>query len=360
MHRLIIKTKSKKYSVFVGNNSLQEFNNVISEFNSKILFLIDYNVHNKCSETVKKIVTNSGNHHQIIVHCSEKNKSLQTVLKILKYLSDNKFDRDSVLVSIGGGVLEDITGFTASIYLRGIKYYQIPTTILSSVDSSVGGKTGVNFNGIKNQIGTFYQPDGVFIDTEFFNTLPKREVVSGIGELTKYAILVPDYYDFFLEEIKKIYQKKFFSEEVIITSLKIKSGIICQDEKEESGLRKILNLGHTFGHGFESASVYKLKHGEAVLCGIFCAILLSERLRLIKPDYRKKIFNDFSFIPINKNIKAIDTNTVIEFMKSDKKNSNRFIRFVIPSKNSIIIDLPVNEKIIFQVIERLKKIIEDI
>ncbi len=358
-NRLSIKTKSKKYFVFIGENSFEQFRKVVSDSSSKFLFIFDKNVNKKCSNLVTKLLSDCKNHNKLVLVSSEKNKSLQTVNKILRYLSENKFDRESSLVSIGGGLIGDITGFTASVYQRGIKYYQIPTTILSAVDSSVGGKTGVNFNGIKNLVGTFYQPDGVFINTKFFDTLPKKEVISGIGELAKYAMIIPELYDFFLNEIKTIYFEKSVNEKVIINSLKIKSAIVNNDEKEVSGLRKVLNLGHTFGHGFESASYYKLKHGETVLCGLLCATLLSERLRMIECNYCKKILDDFSFIKINKLIKTIDTNSVISFMKSDKKNSSGVIRFVIPTQNELMIDYPVEEKIIYNVIEKFKSVISN-
>lgn len=355
MRKLLVNTESKKYNVFVGDNSLEEFRKNILAYQSKVLFLIDKNVFKKCSKIINKILPASKDYHRLIIDCSEKNKSIKTVEKICKYLSDNKFDRKSILVSIGGGVLGDISGFCASIYMRGIKYYQIPTTILSAVDSSVGGKTGINFNGIKNLIGTFYQPDGVFVETDFFKTLPKREFLSGIGELIKYALIVPELYNFFLEEIKKIYLNKEVSSELIITSLKIKSEIVGTDEKEETGLRKTLNLGHTFAHGFESASAHKLKHGEAVFYGIICALIVSASLGLIDKKIINQFLNDFGFIKRERLIKELDTKTVINFMRSDKKNVAGSINLVLPSKNGILIDVPIKEKAVFTTIEKFKK-----
>lgn len=355
MRKLLVNTESKKYNVFVGDNSLEEFRKNILAYQSKVLFLIDKNVFKKCSKIINKILAPSKDYHLLIIDCSEKNKSIKTVEKVCKYLSDNKFDRKSVLVSIGGGVLGDISGFCASIYMRGIKYYQIPTTILSAVDSSVGGKTGINFNGIKNLIGTFYQPDGVFIETDFFKTLPKREFISGIGELIKYALIMPKLYNFYLNGIKDIYLRKEVSAEIIVTSLKIKSGIVNKDEKEESGLRKTLNLGHTFAHGFESASAYKLTHGKAVFYGIICALLVSERLGLIDNEIITQFLNDFGFISREKFVNELDTQKIINFMKSDKKNFNGTINLVLLSKSGVLIDVPIKEKAVFTTIEKFKK-----
>ncbi len=354
-NRLEIKTKSKNYPVYIGKNSLEEFRETISKFGGKILFLIDKNVNKKCSDLVEQILSSSDSDHHLIIDCREKNKSLITVQKILKYIIENQFDRSSSIVSIGGGVLGDISGFVASIFMRGIKYYQIPTTILSAVDSSVGGKTGVNFQNVKNLVGTFHQPEGVFINTEFFKTLPKREIISGIGELVKYALIESKYYDFYVKEIKNIFFKKEVSESVIETSIKIKADIVERDEKEEYGIRRILNLGHTFGHGFESASNYRLKHGEAVFWGIYLAILLSIRIGLLPRESKYKFIEDFGFIPINKFIKKIDITSVINFMKNDKKNYLGFIRLVLPGETRIFIDIPIKEKIIFRTLERFKE-----
>jgi 3-dehydroquinate synthase len=355
--KLIIKTKSKNYPVFIGKNSLDEFRKTISKFEGKILFLIDKNVNKKCSGLVEQILSFSDSNHHLIIDCNEKSKSLKTVERILHYLVENKFDRGSMLVSVGGGVLGDITGFAASIFMRGIKYYQIPTTILSAVDSSVGGKTGVNFQNIKNLVGTFYQPNGVFINNEFFNSLPRREIISGIGELVKYAFIVPYYYEFYRSEIKKIFFNKVISDLVIKNSIKIKSEIVKKDEKEEFGLRKILNLGHTFAHGFESASNYKLKHGEAVFWGVFASILLSIRIGLLPKESKHKFIEDFGIIPISKFIKEIDISSVINFMRTDKKNIFERIHLVLPAEDKIFIDFPIEERIIFKTLERFKEIL---
>ncbi len=357
-HSVIIRTKSKKYPVYFRNNSLEEFKKVILNNKGKTLFLIDKNVNKKCSDLVRHILNFNDTPNHLIIDCKEKNKSFRTVKKILEYLLENKFDRESALVSIGGGVLGDITGFTASVFMRGIKYYQIPTSILSAVDSSVGGKTAVNFKNIKNLIGTFYQPDAVFINNDFFKTLPKREVISGIGELVKYAFLLSENYDFYLNEIKNIFFNNKVSESVIERSLRIKELIVRKDEKEKSGLRKILNFGHTFAHGFESATNFKLKHGEAVFCGIMAAILTSIRIGLLDEYFFHKFRQDFHFIPVNKLVKNLDIASVINYMKNDKKNISGQIRLVLPSENKIYIDIPVEESIIFKSLENFKEILE--
>jgi 3-dehydroquinate synthase/shikimate kinase/3-dehydroquinate synthase len=354
--KLLVKTKSKKYPIFIGEKSFDELNKIISDSSNKILTIIDENVSKKCSDVVNQIFRKPKSNFEFIINCSEKRKSVRTVEKICKYIVENRFDKNSLLISIGGGVLGDIVGFTASIFMRGIKYIQVPTTILSAIDSSIGGKTAVNFNGVKNLIGTFYQPESVFINPKFFNTLPELEVFSGLGELVKYALIVPDKYYFFREEVKKIFYEKNVSEKVITTSLKIKSQIVNKDEKEETGLRKILNLGHTFAHGFESASNYKLKHGEAVYYGVISALFVSRDLGIVSQNKVDNFLEDFRFMKIRKLFCSLDTQDVIKFMKSDKKNRGESINLVLPTQNEIILDYPVEEKYIINVIEKVKRL----
>lgn len=351
-----IKTQSKEYSIFIDPQNTVKFVKLISLSLNNVLFLIDRNVNKKCIPILKKMKLNSDNHHKMIISTSEKNKSFDTVNKILEYLYENNFDRNSIIVAIGGGVLGDIAGFCASIYMRGIKYFQIPTTILSAVDSSVGGKTGINFLGAKNIIGTFHQPFAVFINPEFFKTLPKSEVISGIGELIKYSLIKKEYYNFYVEETNKIFYNREVSDEVISTSIQIKAEIVEKDEKEETGERKILNLGHTFGHAFEAASNYKLKHGEAVFLGIIFDFLVAENFGFVNQDDIYKFLNDYGFMPLRKSIiLQMDSKKVIEFMRIDKKNISGFINLVIPTRDEIMKDFPVEEKLIYRLLEKFKR-----
>jgi 3-dehydroquinate synthase len=339
--------------VFIGKDCFFQLTEFVNP-KKNVLFLIDKNVSLKCSILIEKITRKFFNKKVLIINPTEKKKSIKTVEKICKYLSENHYDRDSVIISIGGGILGDIAGFVSSIYMRGIKYFLIPSTILSAVDSSVGGKTGVNFYSKKNLIGTFYQPDGVFINPDFFYTLPKKEILSGIGEMIKYALLVPQLYDFFYKEIKKVFSNNIVSDKLILTSIKIKASIVKSDEKEETGLRKILNLGHTFAHSFESAAKFRINHGQAVFYGIICALILSKRKGIIKEDKVRRFLNDFKFYPISKFIKTINSTSVLEFMKSDKKNLHGKISLVLPSDNEIIVNFPVEDNLIIETIEIFK------
>ncbi len=199
----------------------------------------------------------------------------------------SKCDRNSLIISVGGGITGDISSFAASIFMRGVDYVHIPTTLLSMVDSSIGGKTSINFNSGKNLIGTFYQPKAVFIDVMFLSTLPIKEIKSGVGEIVKYSFLHGNKNrSLFNKSINKILSKDFSNiEKIIHECIKIKAAVVENDEREVKGIRKILNLGHTFAHGLESASDFKISHGEAVFLGIISSLFYSYRAKLISAEY---------------------------------------------------------------------------
>ena len=198
------------------------------------------------------------------VESGETSKSIETFSKLIQTMLENGFSRKDCIVAVGGGVVGDLSGFVASAYMRGVDFYNIPTTLLSQIDSSIGGKTAVNFGGIKNIVGAFYQPKKVLIDPELLKTLPERQISNGLAEAVKMA-LTSD------KELFEIFKNKDIKEnidEIIIRSLNIKKNVVEQDEKE-SGLRKILNFGHTIGHGIESSvNMEELYHGECVALGI--------------------------------------------------------------------------------------------
>ena len=352
----------RRYPIIVGNDSLLKLVSKINSLHfSKCLIIVDKNVikyhHKLIRKTFAMLDCKIFNY---VFIANEKNKNLKQIEKIFNFLSSNYFGRDSAIVAIGGGITGDISGFAASTYMRGIRYFQVPTTLLSMVDSSVGGKTGVNFNNSKNLIGTFYQPDAVYIFPEFLTTLPKRELVSGAGEVFKYSFLADKKNYLLLKNyLAKLFSGKKVNHSSIITScLSIKSNIVMQDEKEITGLRKILNFGHTFAHALETASNHKLKHGEAVIGGIFCAIFLSEIVGYLDKDKSNMIMNDFSFIKINTSVSNIDPELVYQKMLGDKKNSLGKINLVlIEDVGNIVVDVVLAKVSIIASIERINKLI---
>jgi 3-dehydroquinate synthase len=266
--------------------------------------------------------------HVITVPDGEEYKTLQTVEDILNECFKHKLDRKSLLIALGGGVIGDMTGFTASMYQRGIDFVQIPTTLLSQVDASVGGKTGVNTSYGKNLIGAFYQPKAVYIDPSFLETLPPREFSAGIAEVVKMSVMFDKSFFTFLQDsdLNEISNIK----EMIRKSVELKAWVVNQDEKE-AGIRAVLNYGHTFGHVIENETQYKTYlHGEAVAIGMVMANALAIELGLFTQEESKQVeslLQKYS-LPTSYVIKDIDSFYTHFFL--DKKSAKGSIKFILP------------------------------
>jgi len=339
--KLNIKTKTQKYPIFIGKKISANISQITKSnsinFN-RCLIVVDSNVPRKFVSTIKKSLKNK----IICIHyfkANELNKNMNSVNKILEILLIKNFSRDDCLISIGGGITGDISGFTASLFKRGLKFINIPTTLLSQVDSSIGGKTGVNTKYGKNLIGNFYQPNLVISDTQFLKTLSKREIICGYGEILKHSIIGDKKFYNFLNNHKKNILKLTspFLEKAIYESCKIKKAVVEKDEKEK-GLRKILNFGHTFAHAYEATFGFskKLNHGEAVILGMKTALNLSFKSKLMnKSEYYSIIDHiDNSDLPssVSKFFSPRDTSKILSFMAKDKKNRSNKINLVLLKK----------------------------
>ncbi len=279
---------------------------------------------------LKKLLTkiNAPKVEVITIPDGEAYKTLQTVETILNQLFEYRLDRKSLLIAFGGGVIGDMTGFTASIYQRGIDFIQIPTTLLSQVDASVGGKTGVNNAYGKNLIGAFYQPKAVYIDTEFLKTLPKREFAAGVAEIIKMAVMFDSGFFEFLQTAN--FDDPIVLKEMIRKSVELKAWVVNQDEKE-SGIRAVLNYGHTFGHVIEKETQYNTYlHGEAVAIGMVVANTLAVELGYLTPFEAKSITSllERAMLPVDYKIKNIDD--FYEDFYLDKKVAKGSIKFILP------------------------------
>ena len=241
----------------------------------------------------------------------EGSKSLEVFGMLLQKMLDNDFSRKDCVVAVGGGVVGDLSGFVASAYMRGVDFYNIPTTLLSQIDSSIGGKTAINFGNMKNIVGAFYQPKKVLIDSELLNTLPERQISNGLAEAVKMA-LTSD------EELFDIFENKDIKsniDEIIVRSLQIKKSVVEQDEKE-AGLRKILNFGHTIGHGIESSeNMSELYHGECVALGVIPMCDEKIRPRVIEVLKKCNLYNLIEF----------DWEKITEAAFHDKKADGEFV-----------------------------------
>ena len=333
MTKIIIKTKEKKYNILIKNNC------IVSEIDSlqktkKIFIIVDDKIFN----LVKKF-SKQKNIFIIKVPGGEKIKSISYYTKIYSNLLKLKIDRDSIIVAIGGGTVGDLSGYIASTILRGVNFILIPTTLLAQVDSSIGGKNGINTSYGKNQIGTFFQPDKVIIDTKVLNTLPKREIRNGYAEIFKHSLIRDEKFFIWLDKnYKKILnlESKYITK-AIIQSIKIKSFFVEKDEKEKlksSSSRAILNYGHTFGHAIETMNKYNnnFTHGEAISIGMSLAAKISYKMKYIKEDTYIKIIDHFKKVNLPFEDKKILKNKIYDLILYDKKNSNNRINLILLKK----------------------------
>lgn len=280
------------------------------------------------------------------VKVTEKTKSFETVNSLYSKLIAKQFGRDTLIIAIGGGILGDIAGFVAATYMRGIPFIQVPTTILAAVDSSVGGKTGINFDNTKNIVGAFHQPEMVLIDTEFFNTLPEEEIICGLGEIAKYALLTDDkFFNFINKNFGKIISLDAAPlQKVISVSVNYKASVVIADEKE-NGIRKLLNLGHTFAHAIEVEQNHKIKHGQAVVVGITCACYLANKLGYFDDKLLEKYLSLLVKFREFIEMETFDIKKLFALMNRDKKNRDNKIKFVLPvTTGNILIDVTASKE----------------
>ena len=306
--------------IMIGDSS-PHLNRYLSENNySKICFLVDENTHSNC---LKKIKGDINFDYDIFkIDSGEEEKNLITCSKVWNFLTENLYDRKSLIINLGGGVICDMGGFVASTFKRGVDFVNIPTTLLAQVDASVGGKLGIDFNRYKNQIGIFKIPNLIIVDTKFLSSLPERELRSGYAEVIKHC-LIKDTKKF--KEITKINWKDNNWEEIVRHSILIKSEVVENDLTEE-GLRKILNFGHTIGHAIETTYLEKKNkffHGEAIAIGMICESYIS---------FHKKILSENELNTISGYILSVFKSNKIEYhedilknAKHDKKNFNKKI-----------------------------------
>ena len=339
--KLEIKTGNQKYPIIIGDNVLNKLQGLLKKnfirFN-QCLIVVDkkvpkYLINNIIKSFPKKLLT---------IHyfnANEKNKNQKSIDKIISILLIKNFNRNDCLVSVGGGITGDVSGFAASIFKRGLKFINIPTTLLSQVDSSIGGKTGINTKFGKNLIGAFYQPSLVISDIRFLKSLPKREIICGYGEILKHALIADKkFFTFLNKNCSKILNLKSpLIEQTIFKSCSIKKRVVEADEREV-GVRKILNFGHTFAHAYEATLKYskRLNHGEAVILGIETAAkfsLLNKILNIADFNLIREHLNKLNLSQnINNFFSIKDQNQILSFMKKDKKNNTKKINLVLLKK----------------------------
>ena len=340
--KLIVKTKSKSYPIYFGNDILKTTGRLIKKSLpgvKKICIISD----NKLPKLLIKKLIKSLIKYELKVYklpANEKTKSLKIANKIIEQLLKSNFNRSDCIIALGGGVLGDLSAFISNLTKRGLKFINIPTTLLAQVDASIGGKTGINSVQGKNLIGTYYQPDFILSDISILKSLPQKEMISGYGEILKHSLIFDKKFFLWLSKNgKKIINRKnnVFLKKAIVKSCKIKCKIVNKDEKEKD-LRMILNFGHTFAHGFESAKNFskKLTHGKAVLLGMMIASELSNKKKQLSLKELLLIKKHYLSLKLPMNISKIfkkkELNKIIYFMKKDKKNTDEKINLILLNK----------------------------
>ncbi|MEJ7779995.1 MAG: 3-dehydroquinate synthase [Daejeonella sp.] len=322
--------ESISYPIFF-ENSLQELKKFLSASNyTKIFILVDSNTEIHCLPILQDVL-NDIEYDLIEVTPGEENKNIDFCIGIWRMLLDFGADRNSILINLGGGVLTDMGGFAASTFKRGIDFVQVPTTLLSQVDASVGGKTGIDMDNVKNIIGTFTQPKAVFIHSGFLSTLDKREIRSGFAEVIKHGLI----YDSSLFNTVRKAGPEGLTDEIIHRSVEIKNDVVKVDPFEK-GLRKILNFGHTIGHAVESYSLKNdqspLLHGEAIAIGFICeAYLASQKNGLSEANLNESV-NAVKAVYPAYNLKKDSYPALLDIMRNDKKNNAGQISFSLLSE----------------------------
>jgi 3-dehydroquinate synthase len=304
---------------------------ITSEKYSKVFVFADGNTSELCLPLFQEMLGDYTGFDLIETDPGEENKNIDFCIGIWKTLLDFGADRKCLMINLGGGVITDLGGFVASTYKRGIDFINIPTTLLSQVDASVGGKTGIDIDNVKNMVGTFTLPQAVFIETSFLKTLPKRELLSGFAEMIKHGLIADGTY---YEDLKKSDYEEITAA-AIYRSVEIKNKVVTEDPHEK-GLRKILNYGHTIGHAIETYSLINdkkpLTHGEAIAIGMICEGYLSVSNNTLTEDELTDISNYILALYPDYHIKKESFRSLMEFMQSDKKNENGQIMFSLLSK----------------------------
>lgn len=338
MQKIRVDLGERSYHIVIDSRNLSGIGAELNkfEFSGKLALVSNPTVFGLYGDTVSKALTAAGfDLAVILIPDGEGYKSLSSAEKIYGEMLKARLDRKSVLVALGGGVIGDITGFAASTYMRGIDFVQVPTTLLAQVDSSVGGKTGVNHSLGKNMIGTFWQPRTVWIDIDTLNTLPKRELLSGLAEVIKYGVIWDEEFFRFLEEKRDevLGLDRETLTHIIRMSCGIKAEVVSRDERE-SGLRAILNYGHTIGHAIETATGYtRYLHGEAVAIGMYAEARLAAELGLIdsgQTERLKAVIESYGLPAILPG--DIAPGLLFSSMQLDKKAVSGDLKFILPEK----------------------------
>lgn len=357
--RLNIQMNRKPCYDIVFSLGWQELTEELNEMdlkNRQICIVTDSNVDPLYGQQVLEAVSGCCKRAvKYVFPAGEENKNLDIVREVYKFLIQEKFDRKDLMIALGGGVVGDLTGFAAATYLRGVDFIQIPTTLLAQADSSVGGKTGVDFDGYKNMVGAFKMPRLVYMNFEVLKTLDDRQFFAGFAEVMKHGLIKDsDFYEWLIENMYEICGRDLdILSEMLMRSCTVKKLVVEKDPTEQ-GDRALLNLGHTIGHAIEKAKYFELYHGECVALGAVAAAYISWKKELLSMDEYYEIRDMFVpfYLPIS--VDGIDPQEVLQLVKSDKKMDGGKIRFVLLKKiGKAVIDTTVTDEEILAAIREI-------
>jgi len=332
-----VQLAERSYDIHIGSGTLGQIGAALAARRrvTHVVVIADENVEQYSTEVAEAIADAGADVDVLTITAGETSKSIDAAAALWDEMLTVGADRKTVIVAVGGGVVGDLAGFVAATYARGVAFVQVPTTLLAQVDSSVGGKTGINLSSAKNMVGAFWQPLAVFIDTHVLRSLPEREYAAGLAEVIKYGVIQDaDFFTYLEQHIDEIGSRDdAVLRYVVARCCRLKADVVEADERDTSGRRAILNYGHTFAHALEVASGYgKLLHGEAVSIGMLCASRLAESLGRIDAamTQRQQKLLQTAGLPVAMPIANADN--LLEIMRHDKKVEHGGLRFVLPDR----------------------------
>jgi 3-dehydroquinate synthase len=333
-----VSLADRSYDIEIGSRSLAGLNDFLRQRteSNHALIITDGTVDELYADAAgDQLVEEGWEASVLVVDPGEPSKSIDAADDLWNAMLDEGADRQSIVVAIGGGVVGDLAGFVAATFARGLDFYQVPTTLLAQVDSSVGGKVGVNLPGAKNMVGAFWQPRGVLIDVAVLETLPDREYRAGLAEVVKYGVILDEDFFAYLEEHADAINQKDpgVLTHIVHRSCRLKADVVEVDERETTGLRAVLNYGHTFAHAFEALGEYEsMLHGEAVAAGMRCAVRLAERLGRVDAAIVSRQDALLAALHLTTEPPEVEGQELLRLMYRDKKVASGRLRFILPNR----------------------------
>ena len=346
-----VRLEARSYSIEIGSGNLSTLGAMVRQHGAvtHAILITDTNVATTHAAAAAASLAESGVDVDVLeVPAGEESKCADVCDELWQKMSELGADRKSIVVAVGGGVVGDLAGFVAATFARGLSFFQAPTTLLAQVDSSVGGKVGINLPRSKNMVGAFWQPRGVLIDTDVLQTLGERDYRAGLAEVVKYGVILDaDFFAWLETHVAKINARDAAAlRHIVERCCRLKADVVEQDEREETGQRAVLNYGHTFCHAFESVTGYgALLHGEAVSIGMLCASRLAERLGRVSTELTARQRALLMALGLPVSVPQVDHELLLTAMAHDKKVEHGRLRFVLPSRMGhveLVADVPVD------------------